>query len=42
MNTINFREHTVAYPLQQWLHERSTMVRYTYIAKYCYWVHSYT
>jgi hypothetical protein len=32
MNTINFREGTVAFPLQQWLHERSTMVRYKYIA----------
>jgi len=31
MNTINFREHTAVFPLQQWLHERSTMVRYTYI-----------
>lgn len=32
MNTINFRERTVAFPLQQWLHECSTMVRYTYVA----------
>lgn len=26
MNTINFIEHTVEFPLQQWLHEGSTMI----------------
>ena len=30
MNTINVRERTVGFPLQQWLHERNTMVRYAY------------
>jgi hypothetical protein len=36
--TDTLSEHVtlIAFPLQQWLHERASMLRYTYIACFVY------
>ena len=32
----------IAFPPQQWLHERASMLRYTYIAVFSYNIYSHT